>query len=200
MPPTDGPVVQTIGHSNHPFETFAALLERAGIGAVLDVRSVPHSRRFRQFSRDALTDRLAARDMGYLYLGRELGARRDEPEAYVDGRADYDAIAGLPAFRLGLDRVLAEASARRVALMCAEREPLHCHRTILVARHLIRRGAVVEHLLADGGREAHTETERRLVASTGAHAPDLLAAVDDLPADPLARAYTVQGRRLAYRR
>lgn len=192
--------IHTVGHSNHAIGDFLALLARAGIDAVADVRSVPYSRRFPQFSREPLQAALHEAGIAYVFLGRELGARRDEPEAYAGDRADYERIARLPAFTQGLERLQDGATRHAVAVMCAERAPLDCHRTVLVARRLAERGVEVRHLLADGGIEPHAETEWRLLAITGQDAPDLLAAADDLPAEPLARAYVLRGRELAYRR
>lgn len=193
--------VHTVGHSNHAIDDFITLLQGAGIDAVADVRSTPYSRRFPHFSRERLQAALLEAGIAYVFLGRELGARRDEPACYdAAGRADYERIAATPAFAAGLARVIAGADRYRIALMCAEREPLDCHRTVLVARRLAERGVEVRHLRADGTTEPHVETERRLLEMTGQDAPDLLADTDDLPADPLARAYALRGREMAYRR
>ena len=125
----------TIGHSNHAFEHFVALLQEHGVELVADVRSVPASARHPQFSRKALEPALAARGIRYLFLGQELGARRTEREAYEDGVATYERIARLPAFRAGLERVKEISASSRIALMCAEKAPLDCHRALLVCRH-----------------------------------------------------------------
>ncbi|MGE0253862.1 MAG: DUF488 family protein [Alphaproteobacteria bacterium] len=185
--------IWTIGHSSHPIEHFIGLLAAAGITAVADVRSRPWSRRHPQFNREALAGSLADAGIAYVFLGRELGARSEDPAVWRNGRVDYDLLAGSPAFQADLDRVEKGAGAHRVALMCAEREPLDCHRTVLVARHLAARGLTVTHLLADGRRETHAETERRLLAQTG-EAADLLG--DDAAA--LARAYGQRGHALAW--
>lgn len=185
--------VWTVGHSNHPIERFVDLLVGAGITAVADVRSRPWSRRHPQYNREALARSLKDSGVAYVFLGGELGARSTDPVAWHDGRVDYERLAAMPSFRSGLDRVEAGAATHRIALMCAEREPLDCHRTVLVSRHLVARGISVMHLLADGGREAHAETERRLLASTG-EAADLLTG----EADAMARAYARRGRELAW--
>jgi len=188
----------TIGHSNHAFERFAALLGRHGVELIADVRSVPASARQPQFSRKTLEPALVERGIRYLFLGSELGARRTEPEAWEEGVATYERIARLPAFRDGLERVKEIVAACRAALMCAEKAPLDCHRTLLVCRHLrdaIPRG--IHHILADGRLESHAEIERRLVANLGTNEaqPDLFASETESPLD---RAYRRRGLAIAY--
>jgi uncharacterized protein (DUF488 family) len=189
----------TIGHSNHPLERFVELLRRHGIGIVADVRSAPVSARHPQYNREALKSALAERRIGYLFLGRELGARRAEPGAYEGNLAVYERIARLPAFREGLERVKEAAADHRVALMCAEKDPLDCHRALLVGRHL--RGAIaggIHHILADGTIEPHAQAEERLIAAMGMNAdqPDMFAG-DTEPL--LERAYRQRGLKIAYR-
>ena len=182
--------VYTVGHSNHPLEAFLELLAAGGIDAVADVRSVPFSRRFPHFSRPRLEAVLTRRGLGYMWLGAELGARREEPECIRDGAVDYDLVARTPGFAEGLRRVEEAAREGRVALLCAEREPLDCHRTVLVARHLVRRGAEIRHILPGGAIEPHPETERRLLARMGLAGEDLLGGGD------LDLAYELRGREM----
>ena len=185
----------SIGHSNLPIDRFMALLRDAEIAAVADVRSTPASRRFPWFNRGALTERLARDRIDYLGFGDALGGRPCVPELYRDGIADYEAMARRPEFVAGINQLIAAASKCRVCLMCAEREPLDCHRCLLVARVLAERGFTVGHLSSDGRIEAHAETERRLLALTGTD--------DDLfvtgQCDRLAAAYERRARAVAYR-
>jgi uncharacterized protein (DUF488 family) len=163
----------TIGHSNLPVERFLALLHRAGIGAVADVRSVPFSRRFPWFSGKALAARLSAAGVAYLSFGETLGGRPRDPALYRDGIADYERMAATPAFRAGLDHLGEAMAHHRVCLMCAEREPLDCHRCLLVGRALAERGVALGHILLDGTIEPHAQTEERLLALRAK--PDLFA-------------------------
>ena len=167
------PTIYTIGHSNHSIDAFIELLRGADVDAVADVRSVPYSKRYPQFQKAPLAQHLKAAGIAYVFLGKELGARPDNPECYVDGRASYERIAALPAFAEGLSRLEDGAQRHRVALMCAEREPLHCHRTLLVSRHLIRRGNPIVHLLADGRREAGGDAEARMASEMGLAEEDM---------------------------
>ena len=152
--------IRTIGHSNHPVDRFVALLKAAGVAVVIDVRSTPWSRRFPQYGRERLAEALAAHGIGYRHEGAALGGR---PAGPAGGGPGYEALAARPAFGAALDRLVAEAATRTLCLMCAEKEPLDCHRTVLVARRLAERGVPVEHLLADGGRRDHAAIEDALL-------------------------------------
>jgi uncharacterized protein (DUF488 family) len=194
---TPGPTVFTVGHSNHAFERFVDLLRGAGVTAVADVRSVPHSRRVPHFDRSALAAGLREADIAYVFLGRELGARPDDPALVVGGVASWSRMAAAAGFQSGLDRVLEGARRHRVALLCAEKEPLDCHRTLLVGRALLGRGAALAHILADGTVEPHAVTERRLLAAAGDAQLGLFDAAAAL--DPLEEAYARLERRVAWR-
>jgi uncharacterized protein (DUF488 family) len=165
--------VFTIGHSNHEFATFRALLTRHAVDAVADVRSVPYSRRYPQFAKRPLAEALDGAGVGYLWLGDALGGRQDAFAGIDDPAARYDRVAESTGFQAGLDRVLTEAGARRVALMCAEREPMQCHRALLVSRHLAVRGAEICHIHADGVLELQGDFESRLTDAAGTAPPPL---------------------------
>jgi uncharacterized protein (DUF488 family) len=185
----------SIGHSNIAAERFLALLRDAGVDTIADVRSTPYSRRFPWFSGKALAATLMQHDMTYLAYGDALGGRPRDATLYRDGVADYEAMARQPDFQMGLDRLLADAARSRVCLMCAEREPLDCHRCLLVARSLAERGFTIGHILHDGTVEPHAATEQRLLALTGA-SNDLFVTGQD---ERLAAAYRRRARAAAYR-
>jgi uncharacterized protein (DUF488 family) len=183
----------TIGHSNHPLGKFLALLRASGVTAVADVRSVPFSRRYPWFAAKALATSLPEQGIAYVPLGDCLGGRPAEAALYCDGIADYEAMAAAPAFRSGIDRVADGATRFRICLMCAEREPLDCHRCLLVSRALAERGLTIGHILADGATESHEATEARLLKL----APDDLFAGDEN--ERLAAAYRRRARAVAYK-
>jgi uncharacterized protein (DUF488 family) len=157
----------TIGHSNLAADRFVDLLKSAGVTAIADVRSVPFSRWCPWFSRPALAERLARDGIAYLPLGDMLGGRPRDPHLYRDGVADYEAMAMTREFRAGLAQVREAMARQRVCLMCAEREPLECHRCLLVTRALAEQGVTPGHILSDGTIEPHAATEQRLLALTG---------------------------------
>jgi uncharacterized protein (DUF488 family) len=186
----------SIGHSNHSIERFLELARGAGITAIADVRSTPASRRYPWFSQARLAPRLAAEGIAYVPLGEALGGRPRDPRLYrEDGVADYAAMARADEFRAGLDRIGEGARRYRVCLMCAEREPLDCHRCLLVTRALAERGFAIGHVLANATIEPHGRTEERLLALAGASV-DLFADRDQRLAD----AYARRASTAAYRR
>lgn len=186
--------VLTVGHSNYPIEQFVDLLKQNDVQVIVDVRSAPYSRYNPQFDKNALDASLRGVGMRYLFLGKELGARSDDPTHYDNGRVVYGRLADSTLFKQGIERVLTGARQYRVALMCAEKEPLECHRTLLVSRALDEVGVRVEHILADGTREAHEETMERLLVIFDADQPELFRTREEILADVLLQ----QEKRIAY--
>jgi uncharacterized protein (DUF488 family) len=184
----------TIGHSDHSAGLFLDLLRRHGIAALADVRSSPYSRRYPQFNREALAAEVERASIRYVFLGAELGARRSEPECYEDGKARYPLIARSRLFAQGLQRIRQGAEKYRIALMCAEKDPLTCHRAILVCRHLRDSVSPIQHIREDGRLESHAELESRLFAAAGLPEGDLFQSREEL----LEQAYDWQGDRIAY--
>ena len=160
------PTIYTVGYSTHEWETFLALLNQAGITAVADVRSHPNAR-LEQYRRENLSPALQREGIEYVFLGDELGARRSEAECYVDEKVDYELVAKVPAFLQGIDRLAEGAKQFRIAMLCAEKEPLDCHRGLLIARHLTELGWQVIHLLPNGTQETHKDTEQRMIEMVG---------------------------------
>lgn len=188
-------VVFTIGHSTHPQERFIELLRQHGITALCDVRSRPYSRINPQFNREKLEEALLANGIAYRFLGKELGARSEDPSCYEHGKVQYDRLAETELFKYGLKRVLRGVKdGFRVALMCAENEPLECHRTILVARHLMALGVPIAHIHADGHLETHEAALDRLARMLNVPEQDMFHPREDLLAD----AYRRQEERIAY--
>jgi uncharacterized protein (DUF488 family) len=191
---TQSATLLTIGHSNLSADRFMALLTSAGVTAVADVRSIPFSRWCPWFSAKALAQRLAGEGIAYIALGEQLGGRPRDPKLYRNGVADYEAMAARPEFVAGLERVVDEIARHRVCLLCAEREPLDCHRCLLVGRALAERGLRLGHIRADGTIEPHAGTEDRLLALAGGEA-DLFRG----RAERLAHAYRRRAQAVAAR-
>lgn len=184
----------TIGHSNHTMDAFIDLLKQHCVTAVVDVRSQPYSRYAPQFAQDALKPALKQAKIAYLFLGKELGARSDNRTCYQQGKVQYDLLARESLFSEGLERVQRGMQTHTIALMCTEKDPLECHRAILVARHLYASGVPVSHILATGQLMTHAELEQNMRILHKLAEPSLF----ETPADLLQEAYLLQGERIAY--
>lgn len=195
MTSKDNNVVYSIGHSTHSIQEFVTLLKKEHVSAIADVRSTPYSRWQPQFNRDALRKSLADDGIAYVFLGTELGGRGTDSSVRDEhGRVQYRKVAESAAFREGLRRIRTGSEHMRIALMCAEGEPLECHRAILISRILVAHGVPVLHIHADGHLETHHAAERRLLYLLGLHDPDLFRTQEQI----LAEAYERQEARIAY--
>jgi 3-methyladenine DNA glycosylase/8-oxoguanine DNA glycosylase len=154
--------VYTVGHSTRTLDELVEILRAFGVTVLVDIRTVPRSRRNPQFNRDALGRALRARRLRYVHLP-ELGglrrARKDSPNtawrnASFRGYADHMRT---PEFEAGLTKLHALAADRTIALMCAEAVPWRCHRS-LVADALTARGAHVEHITSATRASPHRMT------------------------------------------
>jgi uncharacterized protein (DUF488 family) len=190
----NSPLIFTIGHSNHDLEYFLSLLNQHQIGAVADVRSSPFSKFRPHFNKQSLMASLSNQGIKYVFLGDELGARRSEPECYRDSKVDYSLVANLTSFQCGLERLAIGCKTIRIALMCAEKDPLTCHRSILVARHLQTRPSQILHILANGKIENHADSEQRLLLECNLAEPDLFVSDQER----LQLAYEIRANQIAY--
>lgn len=153
-------VIYSVGHSNRSTEAFLALLAQAGIRRLVDIRAVPRSRRHPHFGYGPLGAALQASGVAYDWRGKALGGlRRAEDEARHPGlkepafRAFACHMEG-GAFRTAASALAAGAGAERVCMMCAERDPSQCHRS-LVADWLVANGHEVIHLVEPGEQRRH---------------------------------------------
>lgn len=190
------PGILTVGHSNLVADELLRLLKEHAATAVADVRSSPYSRLHPQFNREALEKSLRSATISYVFLGRELGARTEDESCYVRGAVVYERLAQTTLFQEGIERVLKGAAKYRIALLCAEREPLTCHRAILVSRILAGRGVRVSHIQGDASLESHAALEDRLLAKFRLRDSDLFSPRAEL----LDEAYRRQGAEIAYKR
>ncbi|CAN5685450.1 hypothetical protein BH23CHL2_BH23CHL2_03260 [soil metagenome] len=162
MPTASQPALYTIGHSNQSAEEFIKLLQKFQIEVLVDVRSAPYSRWAPHFSKETLSDILTSHGVRYLYLGQELGGRPDpvqRPDLYDDdGHALYYLMAQEDLFLAGLQRLSKGLRRFRLAIMCSEEDPTHCHRRLLVGKTMIERENVeLSHIRRDGATELESE-------------------------------------------
>ncbi|MGE3529626.1 MAG: DUF488 family protein [Methyloceanibacter sp.] len=187
--------ILTIGHSRHSWERFAALLEGAGVEIIADIRTAPRSRFSPHFNKEAMAASLAAQNIAYVFLGKELGGRPRSAGLYTDGVADYEKMAAAPDFRRGLEQLMETAARGTAAVMCSEADPLDCHRCLLVGRALAEEAADVRHILASGAVMTQGEAEDRLLQLENLAEADLLA---PSRGERLAQAYRARARKHAF--
>jgi len=184
----------TIGHSTHTIDNFVDLLLMYKITAVCDVRSAPYSRFNPQFNREPLQAELKRHRLPYVFLGKELGPRSNDPGCYEKGKVQYDRLAETMSFQAGLKRVKEGMQSYRIALMCSEKDPVMCHRTILICRHLRKEGMRIRHILEDGSVEENDAAIWRLRELLNLPERDLFTS----PEEMVERAYDIQGDRIAF--
>jgi uncharacterized protein (DUF488 family) len=170
------------------------LLTAHGVSVVFDVRSSPYSSRFPHFNRSDLSTWLENRHIRYYFAGRHLGGRPADQSLYIDNQACYSAMAKSTAFISALRRIASWTSTARCALLCAEGDPLECHRFLLIGRQLHERGFEVRHILSNGASETHKASEHRLLSTLGLLQSDIF----DSRADAITAAYDLQASRVAY--
>lgn len=187
-------VLFTIGHSTHTTEEFIELLSKHKITAICDVRSSPYSRHNPQFNRENLQNDLNKNGIAYVYLGKELGPRTDDPWCYEDGKVIYERIAKTEIFQQGIARLKDGFKTYTVAIMCAEKDPITCHRMILICRQLRNESVEINHILDNGTLEGNQDAQERLKRHLKIPDMDLFRTEEELIED----AYNIQGQKIAY--
>lgn len=195
---TDHAPLYSIGYATKPIELFLAQLKQYRINAIADVRSVPFSNAFFDYHQDALRDTLHDHGIRYVFLGKELGPRSKNPAHYdANKQIRFDLLSQSELFLRGVNRI--KKGLRNgwvIALMCAEKDPADCHRSLLIGRALQSSANLdVKHITHTGTLELQSDLDQRL---TRMHKTD-----NDLfcsPQEKIELAYTVQNRLKAYRK
>ena len=170
----------TIGHSNHAIEAWLELLRRHTVEVVVDTRSSPYSKYVPQFDKDLVQRSLEQAGFRYLFLGSELGGRPENP-AYYDskGHVLYSRLRDDDRFESAITRLESGMERFRVALLCGEEDPAHCHRRLLIGRVLAERGHTMLHIRGDGRIESEetvaTKSKKPLIDAQ----PALFAELDE---------------------
>lgn len=184
----------SIGHSNLEISQFLSLLKANEVSAICDVRTSPSSRYTPQFNRELLRNSLSRVGIGYHFLGEKLGGRPSDTDCYDGNQVNYVTMATKPWFHKGISELLAIGDSGRVALMCSEKDPLNCHRFLLVSRHLASRNHSISHILSDGKIESQGEVESRLFSLNRIPNTDLFQSQAEL----LDKAYKIQAGKVSY--
>ena len=157
----------TIGYGNYPIDRVITFLQNVSIDVIIDVRSSPYSRFNPHFNRENLENSLNRSDIGYRHMGDTIGGRYTDPGLlFPDGTVDYRKVRDTEPFREGISQLLSIiASGKKIALMCAEKEPEHCHRFALLSPVLQSKGISVIHIRPKMKLQANEDLERELVDS-----------------------------------
>ena len=172
------------------------ILKKNEIQALVDVRSNPFSKYKPEFNADNIKKSLITNKMLYVYLGKELGARSLNDQCYIDNRADYTKISQTPEFNHGLNRIIKGLAKFNIVLLCAEQDPLKCHRNILVCRNLKNQVKNINHILKDGIIETNSNAEDRLLREYGLIEDDFFT----IPEERLKSAYDKRSLEIAYKK
>lgn len=155
----------TIGHSSHKIEYFIYLLKKHGVNCVVDVRSMPYSKYMPQYNREDLKKSLTSNDIYYIFMGNEFGARREDKSLYTnDGYLDFDKVSKTSLFGDGVERIKNGIKNKfSIAFMCTEKDPIDCHRNILVAREFYKMKYSIYNILENGEIQTQEDIEKRLL-------------------------------------
>ena len=170
----------TLGHSNHDIEAWLTLVRQHGVEVVVDTRSSPYSKYVPQFDKELIQLSLEKEGIRYLFLGEELGGRPANPSYYdAKGRVLYSRLRDDARFQAAVARLESGMERFRIALLCGEEDPAHCHRRLLIGRVLTEHGHSMIHIRGDG----RLETDEAVAAEAGkplvGNQPALFAELDE---------------------
>ncbi len=159
--------IYTIGYAHHSEESFLELLLKYEINCVVDVRTMAYSGFHPQFNKEVIRNFLKAHGIAYLHMAESFGIIKTDVSLNTrEGYLDFTKLAQTKLFLEGIKRIENGINkGYRIAFMCAEKDPIDCHRTTLVARKLFELGYVVKHILHDGSIELHQDLEERMKES-----------------------------------
>lgn len=169
---TDTITVFSVGHSNRSLDELLRLLTTNSIKIVVDIRSYPYSRRFSHFCQDTLSEAVNALDMEYRWAGRQLGGLRKSVNPASHPALSDDSLRGFAEYMHTdtFDRAIAQllnlSAAANTVMLCAEKAPERCHRS-LICDYLLLKNANVIHLIDDNSRQLHHLCSNARTDSTG---------------------------------
>lgn len=190
--------IYSIGYATKPIAEFIRQLKHYTINALVDVRSVPFSAYFPDYNQDQLRLHLSAAHIHYLEMGDQLGPRSKDPEHYDDsGQVQFSRLSQSECFKQGVERLKAGLEQNYViALMCAEKDPAVCHRSLLISHNLLKEfGLIVQHINHEGLLESEMALQHRL-RSIHEVEVDFFRSEKECLED----AYQLQVKKYAYRR
>lgn len=191
-------MLYSIGYATKDLDIFLQQLSAHNISAIADVRSVPYSKVFHDYHRENLIQSLKTQGIHYVYLGEELGPRSKDDNHYNNrGQVQFERLQKSALFEQGINRILTGlGKGLNIAMLCAEKDPAICHRSLLIGEYLLDRHQLdIQHICHDGNIETHTALQQRLIAENEI-TPDMLTP----ECECLKMAWQAQSSRFAYRR
>ena len=190
--------IYTIGHSTHSIDYFLELLKTYKVTCVVDVRSVAASRFNPQYNKLAFAEFLKKNLITYLHFPAEFGARYTSPVLLdKEGCVDFEKVRTSPAFKNGIARLQQGIDKKFViALMCAESEPLDCHRFSMISPALTDVGFDVKHILKDTTLKTQLELEQDLLKQYSDKIPT--PTIFEPAVDALKMAYRLKNKEIGY--
>ncbi|MDA1349699.1 MAG: DUF488 domain-containing protein, partial [Chloroflexi bacterium] len=152
-------VIYSIGHSNHNWDTFYALLREHGVEVLVDTRTKPTSKWAPFASARTLPGLTQNERIEYVFMGDSLGGKPADRSSYdARGKPDYARIRSKEFFKTAIAELVNMAASARVALMCAEEDPAKCHRKLLIGPALEQVGVTLLHIRQDGSVQSSGAT------------------------------------------
>jgi len=166
-------LIFTIGHSNHDIDAFISLLLANKVELLIDVRSAPYSKIYPHFNMIPLEVTLKNNFIKYIFFGKSLGGRSNNISDYSEGRVVYDRLAQKAEYISSINELISISAKYKTVLMCSEKEPLECHRALLISKSIEMHNVKIFHIHRDGHIESHTDAVRRLLKIWNLDTPDL---------------------------
>lgn len=157
--------IYTIGHSNYTMERLIDMLEYYNINCVVDIRGTPYSKYNIQFDKEAIRYTLTNAGFVYIYMGKELAAKRIRKNSYNnEGYSNFEEVIKEEEFKRGVERLKNGCEkGYKIILLGAMQDPIRCHRSILVGRELVKNDFDVKHILDDYSIVTQDDIEEMLL-------------------------------------
>ena len=154
----------TIGYAGFEIDHFIKVIKEYQINSLIDVRSSPFSKYYSEYNKPLLQKTLQERGIIYRNYNREFGARQDDKMYYPNGYLDFSMFTRSMMFIEGMQKIIkAIPLGYRFVLMCSEKDPITCHRSIMIGKAFFNNGVSINHILSDGRIITQSEIETRLV-------------------------------------
>lgn len=156
--------IYTIGYTAFSINEFIAVIKHYGINCVIDVRSSPFSNYYIDFNKDVLKNTLKKQNILYRNYALEFGARQSNLVFYSNDIVDFDKYIQSEQFLNGVFKIKKGIEmGYTFVLMCAEKDPINCHRSIMLGKGFSNNNFTVKHIISKTELESQKDIEERLL-------------------------------------